>query len=303
VIIGMISACSGSNQESNSADLASLFSKKQSKAEHIREEPNANIYLNHVGYFPATNEFYVFVETNVLLNNDEYEALSSNTDSVIYKEKETLRERVPIAIARENLDLRLLDSLTIYNTDHQLITSAKFSHIEYYQPAVESGFIAVFKPSPGIKIKGSGFYCISPSAQLSLIPPIKEVIDEGITKRIKDEFGIRPTHNPISKHILFPQTISTLSIVTGGASKAPNSISYLTELKDDKITLLNSYKDESVFMDFLPLPLMINDRPVLLVKTGIPETDSTPVYMPFVYEKGAYWMIRKNKIKQELRLR
>jgi hypothetical protein len=265
---------------------------------HIRIEVNPNIYVNKIEYFPETGEFYVSVLPKEQLDVKKYYQLSLKADSLIYRDGETLRKGFPIALATEYFDLSLLDYLNIYDYSHSFITRVKFSRVEYYQSSITSSYIAVFKPEKTFAGNNREFYCVSINARISRKSKTDTITDNPLTERIKKEMGIQTKHVWAIRHVNVPASGSIISILSCDEKNKRLTSSYLTEMKNNKLTLMNFYNEEFAFLDILPLPLEINFKPVFLITLGIPGTDEGEIYAPLVYDKNVYWLIKGNKVYQ-----
>jgi len=253
------------------------------------------LYINGIEYFPQTNEFYVFVPFKN--SRTDFESLSSKADSVVFKDEETLRSRLPMRIAMENFDLSLMDTLTVFDYSHKLVTGIKFERVEYFSPNIESGFIAVFKPDESNYKTDQEFYCLGPlSVKLNPVKT-KFLVDDALTQQIKNDLRIEVQYQWEVKHVKLLETNTILSVFSCDEKNGSRSASYLTEIKDGKLRLLNKYNEEYAFWDILPLPISINNMPVLLITMAIPETDAGLCYVPFVYEDSGYKLSETNRIK------
>ncbi|NEU07791.1 hypothetical protein GZH53_05660 [Flavihumibacter sp. R14] len=252
------------------------------------------VYINSIAYFPETQEFYVDLQ---LKNPDtfDWETVTQMTDSVIYRDDEMTRSRLPISVARQHFNLDLLNILEIFSPLHERIAGVKLSRVEYYETNIESYFIAVFKPAKTLKIKSDIFYCLSPSNELKRAVSSKYIADTLLTARLKKELSIRSGYQFASKHVEVKETGSLYSVLS--FQEQPRNVSYLTELKGNKINLLCKQTEEYAFWDILPIPLYQNDKPILLVTMAVPDTDATLAYTPFVFNGKKYVPFYNNRVK------
>lgn len=267
-------------------------------AEDSEEDPGVehspDFYVNGIKYFPETNEFYVSLPFKDPADYEKIKELRGQADSVVFEDEETVRERLPADTARKYFDLMLLDQIDIYDYARRFISSAKFVRVEYYQPPVESSFIAVFKPDAGSAFGDRQYYCLSPVDRKFQEITTATRGNPALTGRIMREFDIKVRHEWASRHTEIDQDKCTLSILSARVTGEEHPVSYLTQLKDGRLKLLHKHTGRYIFLDFLPLPVRHNRHPVLLMTIAVPQTDSSPYFAPFVWEKDGYKM-EKNK--------
>ncbi|WP_207420067.1 hypothetical protein [Desertivirga brevis] len=257
-----------------------------------------NIYIDAIEYFPETNEFFVSLPFLKEVDFKMFEKIGEQADSIIFQSDETTRSRLPIKVAQLYFDLTLLDTLNIYDSAHNFITGAKFVRVEYYQPTIESSFIAVFKPENISSEEGKEkfYYCTSLVKKTEEKIRAVEKTSSSLTNKIIQELGLKVKYQWASEHIKLIDEGSTLSILAITPENENKISSYLTELKNGKLKILNEYKGEDAFWQILPLPLEHNKRPVLLITLAVPDSDVSPFYLPFIWENSGYRMVQNKFI-------
>jgi len=266
---------------------------------HIRLETNPNIYVGNIGYFEETGEFYLTVLPVMEMNAQKYYQIALKADLLIYKDAETTRQQLPINIAKQYFDLNFLNFLNVYDYSNSFITRLRFSRVEYYQSNIRSSYIAVFKPEKILTNTKARFYCVSQNASLTQSPVTGVPADSNnLIERIKTEMNIQQKRILAVRHIYNPGSGSIVSILSCDEKNKGLASSYLTEVKNDKLTLMNFYFEEFAFLDILQLPLEINGRPVFLLTLGIPDTEEDKISAPLVYDGNVYWLTKGNKIHQ-----
>lgn len=145
---------------------------------------DSTLYVNMVGYFMDTDEFYVSLVPNKPMTEEYFNFLSDKADSVVFQDEGSGRFRLPMAIAKEAFDLRDLGEIKIYNAQHQFLTNAKLKRAEYVVD-MNGHFVAVFKPEKVVPRDGDSFYCLG-MAKVGLKSIKTQTIEsDELTERIK----------------------------------------------------------------------------------------------------------------------
>lgn len=265
--------------------------KERTRIAEEARELQPNFYLNAIEYFAETKEFYINIPFRKEVDLEMFERIGERADSVIFQTEETKRSRLPIQVAQQYFDLTLLDTLNVYDYAHHFVTGAKLARIEYYQPSIESSFIAVFKPENTSIDEGKPYYCTSPMKRLWTGMRAVERTSSSLTNRIINEFDLRPRYRWSSQHIKLVDEESTLSVLAVTRENEDKISSYLTQLKNGKLQILSKYKGEDAFWQLLPLPVQHDKHPVLLISLAVPDSDVSPFYAPFIWEKSGYKMV------------
>ena len=252
------------------------------------------LYINSINYFPKTNEFYVPLSFSKPFDNKIHDILREKTDSVIYDNGETSRERLPLNIAKEALDFRQLEEVKVYSAHHQFITNAKFKRAEYFDD-LNGGFIAVFTPKDKVSENIESFYCIGMAKVHLKKIKAQTIEDEELSEKIKKELNIVPQYISRVEHIRIQPYNSILSIYAYVGLDG-QAISYLTEYKNDKIAVLHMLKDEVVFNGFMPTAIEKNGKPVLLIHMILPDSDAVDEYVVATFNNSEYILEKNNLI-------
>jgi hypothetical protein len=197
-------------------------------------------------------------------------------------------------IAKEALDLRKLEEVKVYNANHQFISNAKFKRVEYFDE-LNGGFIAVFTPQEKVSENEESFYCIGKEKA-----PLKEiknqtVENEELSERIKKELKIVPEYVSRIEHIRIQPYNSIFSIYAYVESNG-QAVSYLTEYKNNKITVLHKLKDEVAFNGFMPTAIEKNGKPILLIHLILPDSDAVDEYVVATFDNSEYKLEKNNLI-------
>lgn len=77
---------------------------------------DSSVYVGVVDAFDSTGEFYISIFSLPHRESENYfEVLPGKTDSVIYEDIESQRNRIPMNIAREYFNLSGLERISVYN--------------------------------------------------------------------------------------------------------------------------------------------------------------------------------------------
>jgi len=97
-----------------------------------------------------------------------------------------------------------------------------------------------------------------------------------------------------TKHLQITEPESLYSVLS--FQEKSGNVSYLTETKGNKISLLFKQTDEYSFQDILPIPIYRNDKPILLITMAVPDTDRSLEYIPFIFNGSKYIPFYNNRI-------
>ncbi|WP_266204552.1 hypothetical protein [Pontibacter kalidii] len=253
------------------------------------------LYLNKVGYFPETGEFYVSLHSIKPLTEEDYNFLSKKADSVVFDDNEKGRFRLPKATAREYFNFSSLDTIKVYDSEHNFITKATLARAEHFLH-INGYFIAVFKPADVVPDRQADFYCLGTASVELEDLTMQSVASEELTERIIKELDLKPEYVWHSEHVLVEPYNATYSVYafSEGSGK---TISYITELKDNELRVLYKLQEEYTLNSIQPVPVERNGKPVLLLHLTLPESDAVDDYVVGVYDGKEYQLLPDNRIK------
>lgn len=292
LFLALLSSCSQhSNREQEKPDR----NDEHGEIAELQSYSNDSVlYVNRVGYFSETNEFYVPLNFTKPFGNDIYDFLEDKTDSLIFDNGEKSRRRLPMEVAKDVLDLRQLGEIRIFDTNHQYITNAKLKRAEYLVD-LNGYFIAVFSPDKKGFRTEEGFYCLGTAkVDLKSIKVI-ELEDEQLTATIRKEVEANPEYISRVEHLkILPY--NTIYSIYAFVGKDGGATSYLTEFKNNKLTVLHRLEDEVAFDRFLPIPLERNGKPVLLIDIILPDSDAVDDCLVSTFDGLGYVLEKDNRI-------
>lgn len=97
-----------------------------SKHINLFDSIDNNTYVGFVNkyYFQKTDEFYI--ELYFKSNSLSFKKISELADSVIYRDDENTRSRIPLNIASKEFDFRGIEELTLFDEKHNELTKSSF---------------------------------------------------------------------------------------------------------------------------------------------------------------------------------
>ncbi len=258
-------------------------------------ESDRTLYINKMGYFAETDEFYVSLLFKEPITIDYFDSLTNKADSAVFEDDFFSRSRLPMPVAKEAFDLRSLDEVKIYNDHHRFLTIARLVRVEYVVD-VNGYFVAVFKPKERVSDDEDGFYCIGrEDVDLSSIET-QRIKSEELTERIKKELAIRPHYIWSVEHVHVQPDNTTYSIFAF-AEDSGETVSYLTEFGDDGLKVLYKLQDEIAFYGILPVPVKIREKPVLLLHIVLPESDAVDEHVLATYDGNEYRLVENHRVE------
>lgn len=252
--------------------------------------PDSTFYIGFVNYFPETKEFY----TSLYYRADEVDdgdALDQLLDSTVYEDGETTRKRLPLATASKWFVTEDIHKLYVYNDLHELVTAASLVRIEKLDGPLESEFIAVYKPETVVAEDEASYYGITSKDHGYQVMPVSiravegAELDQAIIQHLKGgSQELRMSHYKILPG----------NVVYSAVSSERDS--YITELKASNLKVLAERHDDTFFSGILPLPIQLNERPLLLVDEAVQESDVAWSYLA-VFQDSTYVPVTRGRMR------
>ena len=216
-------------------------------------------------YFQKTDEFYIELYSES--NDFDFERISKLADSVIYKDDENMRSRIPLSIASKEFDFSGIKELTLYDKKNNELTKAHFIRVELLEGNISSYFTAVYKTDKP-KSLDNAVYCIGNLKENLTKVNYKEFEDSVLTNEIVSKLNLTHNCNLESKHYQDNITKATTSVIN------LDTIAQIIEKSNSEYTCIyNSTENENIF-DLLFVPIIRNSKPILLTKSWMPDTDA-----------------------------
>jgi len=171
-----------------------------------------NTYIGFVNkyYFQKTDEFYIELYSKG--NNLDFEKISELADSVIYKDDENRRSRIPLNIASKVFDFRGIQELTLFDDKHNELMKAHFVRVELLDGNISSYFTAVYKiENP--KLLEKSVYCIGNLEEKLTKNTYIEFEDSLMTNEVENKLNLTHTYRLEGKHYFDRIKKDTISVI------------------------------------------------------------------------------------------
>lgn len=217
-------------------------------------------------YFQKTDEFYIELYSKG--HDFDFEKISKLADSVIYKDDENKRSRIPLSIASKVFDFKGIKELTLYDKKNKELTKAHFIRVEFLEGNISSYFTAVYKTDKP-KSLDNAVYCIGNLNENLTKANYTEYEDSMKTNEIINSLNLTYKYNLESKHYQDNITKTTTSVIN------LDTIAQIIEKSNsDYNCIYKSTENENIFELFF-VPIIRNSKPILLTKSWILDTDET----------------------------
>jgi hypothetical protein len=258
---------------------------------------DSTLYIGYVDYFPETQEFFTALFFKDGFDEPDEEMLASKLDSLIFSEEDWSRERLPMKEAQRMLVLSGLDTIYIFNRRHQLVSKATLSRVEYLWDGMEGYFIGVFDGDKEFSVQTEELYGISSHYLPLRVPAFScdEIEDEKLNNKLLGKLHIDPFANWDMRHFKINPEKVTYSIVSTYKMNSEEGQSYLTELRNNEVKVLSQQTDDYHYLNILPLPMQVNNQPLLLISAGYPSSDFLWDYLA-AFDGSSYQPLDYNRI-------
>jgi hypothetical protein len=248
---------------------------------------DSSIYINFVYSFDHSDEIYLplFFRTDNI-TSDQFEDLRAQLDSVFFSDDEIKRSRLPLSVALQNFTLESLDRIALYDKQGHSIGQGRMLRVEYFEDLIEGQFVAVYeKPHSFEEGYGIGNHELM-DRETAFGYSIVE--DSLIDKRITQFLGLKYSRELNVNHFKLKETIySYLSTDT---------TSYICQWDGVGLTRVCQSEQNSSIHELIPLPLMVENHPVMLAKFSMPETDMSWNAL-LIFKDGEFRSAPRNRIK------
>ncbi|GAB5526124.1 MAG: hypothetical protein Roseis2KO_39960 [Roseivirga sp.] len=271
--------------------LVCLISSFQSKGQEV--------FVSQATYLERTNEISIKAreKKNIKLTENIADRLIEEADSIIIKEEYEIRERLPIE-AYNYLDTTGYSKVYYFNSSHELLATASFIRFEYVEDALQAYFTATFAIEERKSDSPLSFdlsdYVMSNAAFQTLTKGFTSKIEETRTNlpvKLTSALNIKRT-DVIDASVLDWNGPEKLHAITYGDFNTNEYQSYFVSGSSEKV--LYSEASTFSFYEVRPLPLIINNYPVLLCRKGKPDTDW--VWSEMMYYDGETFVSAKDDI-------
>jgi hypothetical protein len=97
------------------------------------------------------------------------------------------------------------------------------------------------------------------------------------------------------RHYRITSPETTYSINSSYSEESDEGNSYLTILDDNTVRIVNEAEDDSRYLNILPVPVMVNGKPLLLISAGYPSSDVLWDYLA-AFDGQRYEEVRFNRV-------
>jgi hypothetical protein len=260
---------------------------------------DSTFYIGYVDYFPETHEFYTALFYKDGHEYPDEDLLQSKLDSVIILDDDWGRERLPMEEARRILVLSGMDTLSVFNRRHENICDCPLTRIEYLWNGLESYFVAVFKYDNDSFEQTEELYGISADFRDYNGAPAEEITDRSLDEYVKTKLNMKKSIDWDMRHYRVSSPASILSIASSYSMESNEAMSYLTVVENDSISVLNMEVNNFHYLNILPVPVKVNDKPLLLISAGYPSSDVIWDYLAF-FDSTAYQPMEYNRVPLEM---
>jgi hypothetical protein len=219
-------------------------------------------------YFQESKEFYIelyFKQPGIDYRG--FIEIASTQDSIIYADDENQRLRIPDSIAQLKFDLSGLNTLTLFDENHKKLTEAQFVRVEYLEQNISPVFIAVYRVENKLNIE-NGMYCIGNFSENMTSPnEYLSFKDSILTAEIAEQLNFAHTYKLQGFHFRKTSNDSALSIIN-----FDDNVAIVEKIQDEYKYLYKIEKQENI-TEVLLLPILRNNRPILLAKHILPDSD------------------------------
>lgn len=251
--------------------------KISGKAENVWNEStfDSAYYIGYVDFFPETREFYTSLFYRPGHEYPDEDLLQSKLDSVVIFDDDWGRERLPIEEARKMLLLEGLDTLAIYNRNHELICRCPLTRVEYMWNGLENYFIAVFKADRTFPGQTEELYGISTELPTKYFTTFsaEELRDDTFNQFLLKKLDIPPADHWDMRHYKIAPPEAMYSVLSSWSDDGMRTHSYLTYFETNKAQVLNEEVNNFHYLNILPVPVYKNGKPLLLISVGYPSSD------------------------------
>ena len=284
ILVLMQLSCNNSKTKDN-------VSNSTSEQINLFDSLDSNTYIGFVNkyYFQKTDEFYIELYSKG--NNLNFEKVSELADSVIYKDDENVRSRIPLNVASKEFDFSGIRDLTLFDKNHNELTKAHFVRVELLDGNISSYFTAVYKVE-NPRLLEKAVYCIGNlNEKLTNISYI-EFNDSLLTAEIANKLTLTHTYNLEGKHYIDKTNNVSISVIN-----LDSTAQIIEKLNSDYNCVYKSAELEQI-SELVFIPIIKNSKPILLKRSGVPESD-IEWNSVLVYDGAKYITTEKQRINNQ----
>lgn len=269
VIFLMLTSCGSRNEQERpdepTSKLDTTLVSVETESEPLPERDGAFISFVEDFYFLQNDEVHVeayFHRDNITW--EDFEQVAALGDSLIFKDRENTRTRIPLNEAKKHFDLSGLDSIGIYNERGERVATADFLRVEYLYESISSGFIAVYrcknKPTPLHE-----HFCVGNAQLKPDSVRFEEIEDQRLIKQLMS--GMDDSQYSSAYQFKHSDKDLTISVINSNEKV----MIFLTDSGSSELIYLST--DSESVSNILALPVIDNGLPLLLIRYNQPDGD------------------------------
>ena len=260
-----------------------------SQQNNLFDSNDNNTYIGFVNkfYFQKTDEFYI--ELYAKKNDINFEKIAKLADSVIYKDDENKRSRIPLSIVSKEFDFSGIKELTLFDEKHNELTKAHFIRVELIEGNISSYIAAVYKTNKP-KVLDRAVYCIG-NLKVNLTKVhYTQFEDSLMTNEIANKLHLTHNYNLESKNYQDNIKKTTITVIN------LDSTAQIIEKSNSEYNCIYKSTEREHIFELIFIPLTRNSKPILLTKSVVPDTD-VEWNSVLVYDGKKYEITEKQRIK------
>lgn len=256
------------------------------------------IYINRIWHF-GSDEFYIYLNFKEGYDWNNLPELNEQLGDYTFEGDENSRRELPLEVSGRYFDLTRLQDLELYRGGSaESLGRLKFKGVDFFDDMISSSYIAVFENASftGKEVNWQiDYYCMS-SPTDGLKDKDFAVVDlsgSELLESLKEKFSFtdKQLMELESKRI----GATTLSVLSYFGANYEN-YSYLIESDKNEHFSLKFIQDDYVMWSMLPTPLLINEKPVIIMEMTVPDTDNLWTQLA-VFNGKEYELLIKDFVK------
>lgn len=254
----------------------------------IPKEVDSSGYIGELYAFPGTGEYYTSLTFLQQVEDGEFKALVNMTDSLIFEDIESRRRRLPRNVANRYFNLVGLDTIAVY-TAAGYAGDARLVRVEQFDDLIEGSFIGVFSPIDSSSFDTSVVYCTSKdlAPETQSFTNWKSVSDSGFTKTLLKHINRNASDVWRSIHVRSGNI--TYSVITFANE------CFLIESDVEGPSIRKHITEDYNIGDIIPTHIRVNNRPTLLLRMGVNETDINWITLA-VFDDAEYVFVEGKRL-------
>ena len=286
--LGVVTACSSppAAQESQST-IESPLDTAFTMTESLSKPPDSVIYIGYVGKFDD-RIFYTDLYFVDDFDHADYDKIKMMGDKVMYEGVDLKRTRIPLEKGGKYFVLEGLSQISIYNRNNKKVANGTFSHIELVEDMIEDQFVAAFEVDN--PLASDYLFCVG----YRELEPLtnSEFYDAQLTSDVRQLLNLDSSSVWQFNSYRIEGSGESYTIISA------DTTGYIVEAIHGEFKTVYKSKYNEAISSLAILSRKINGKPVLLMRTGMPETDITWTSL-LVWNGKEYEPMERSRIKPD----